>query len=201
MIEGTQLTFLRDSSPTYDDGGYYFDTRGKRKGTSFNAEQYRSLSPMLLVLESQITSLIPRACGCEHEYTIARTFPTQQEFLSSSYNDVLACLCPEGIRGENPNCAHRASDLNPEPFGPELHELAQHRVIDPRSWYRWYKKMIENINDIDIAISDSSRERLKSMQLDAEKRRWMQEENIRELLRMQNVLRKGIQSLLTFIAS
>ncbi len=119
--------------------------------TNMLDQQVRGL---LVSIRMELEALIPRICGCEHENEVAKLYPNERryrrlqdaggmEFEQEIFPQV-RCRDVE----QNPLCAHRSENLQPDVLQPQLDPLLQIGVID-ESWNDWNRDVAGELVDID----------------------------------------------------
>ncbi len=81
------------------------------------------------------------ACGCPHEASAVHL---------TTDDDPVEILCAEDTRMNNPNCAHVAEHLQPDPYAQEIDFLCESRILDAVSWDNWRFNIALKISYVDM---------------------------------------------------
>ena len=81
------------------------------------------------------------ACGCPHEASAVNL---------TTDNDPVEILCDAETRLNNPNCAHVADHLQPDPYAEEIDFLCESRILDTVSWDDWRLSIALRIGYVDM---------------------------------------------------
>lgn len=153
---------------TIDDGmqidAYEFDVLGQTRfaGTMDFTPQQQAI---IVAAYNNIQRPL-QPCNYEHEVRITQLYTREEaRTIISGYNKgveeqkpffrilVQQCLCSAEYRKKQPLCAHATKKLQPNPYGQEIIELSQLRILHAKRWQCWYEILRKQIAQTDGEIS------------------------------------------------
>lgn len=185
-------------------GGFEFDTAGGMQGTPQMSDFYRHCRDQITHLSALIDDEVPIACGCLHEQRIAKTYGTRDAMAAESQFNyygpspkTIAALCKD--RDCNALCAHRTDDFSADPLGFVLERFDRLRLLERVSWTGWHAMMSKKIQTIDREVRSERFSGAKEAEDAVALAREKQQELIKDIEGIKNILRNCIATALEWI--